>query len=1474
MSKKLFIILLVFFSCFNIVSAADLLTSDFSDYGDDTDGDELFDYLIIEFSINVPEAGEYDIYGELKDSSGNYMLSAGDDEFNLNAGENTIQIIFNGIEIYRNGVDGPYELSDLYIEGKDIYFEEQHYDLYNTSSYSYEEFQRPGATFTGVFSDYGTDADEDRFYDYLTVEVEVNVAKAGTYGVEGYLRIESEISDFGLNPQSEIYLEEGIHTFQLNFNGVGIYLSGVDGPYQPIDLELYDVEQDVILDEYEYTSSVYSYTEFQRPYAKFTGNFLDYGYDKDGDGLYDYLIVEAEVDITKAGNYEIWGRLEDSLDNAVYSKYFRLYLNTGVYTIPLNFSGMPIYSNQVNGHYNLARLSLYDSDDDIELEELHDVYSTSYYDYTDFQRPGLEVIGSFADYGVDTNENGLFDYLTIKVPINVIKAGYYRINAYLDDVDSTYKKSYLDLDDEFIYLNFTGISIYNGGQNGPYFLKYFEIEFEDVEIYNMKEGYYTGFYDYTDFEHDVETVNCVIPTNRMVITEDTTFCLGKHTLEDGIIVGADNIILDCDSSTIQGLSDDAALSIQNRENVTIKNCILENNEYGFWIKESKNVILINNSIFNSSRENLRIVSYSKENYNHKIYPNNYINGKPVYYYFEENDVTLEDKDVGYLGIFYSKNINVINNSFINSDGIKLAYSNHSNILKNKLINTSEDSIIVIGSNFNHFEDNFISGGWWGIMLHLSDNNSIINNNIEYNDVGIIITDSDYNLLRFNNINNNSEGIGRLEEQNNIIEYNNLYDNNINLINGDEHNKSAQNNYWGTTDINEIQSKIYDGNDDLADDEVIGVIDFCPYLDGVYPDGIQVDCNTAPVIDYYSPSVDTPKIPENGQQSFVIHVSDADEDILEVRWFVDDKLVDIDSGSIGKNSTYTFVANGIGNYNITAVVSDSEFDVSHSWLLTVSDIPIVVTFDGDTTDFSGIEDISNVKNIILERTSYGRIDFGEEVINLNDTVDLDNFIVIEQGVVALDSRYLNAFEGKSAQVSIYDVKLTDRELKIYYNDRFTTNPEEIIQLCPEDVCSDIVYDADTSILTFRASHFSSFKAGTNSPPIITSTPITIARIGIGYKYSVDAEDADSDSLTYELTIKPNGMSIDSNGLITWIPATEGSYDVVVRVTDSYDTTTQSFTIIVSSSKLTIKEVKVIIDGKKDTVNNGEKISKNAKPGSDIEFKVVVENIFEEEMEIDDIDVIVTIKDIDDDNDLDKEEEINSIDEENDKTVSLDFEIPLEVDEGVYDVFIEVIGKDENNDKHREEWTLELGVDKERHKIIINDIDLIPENIKCSRSVSLEVEIINIGSSDEKDVSIEVKNPDLELNLRETDIELEEGIEDNKYKFSTSINTNTDVKQGTYPILINVYRDSEFEVTDSIELIVENCEVTKTVKEPVRATTTHETENPVATKNPKLTTTTTFKDTNGYMILLILGNVILLGMVIYVIGAMIILVSRKR
>jgi len=112
---------------------------------------------------------------------------------------------------------------------------------------------------------------------------------------------------------------------------------------------------------------------------------------------------------------------------------------------------------------------------------------------------------------------------------------------------------------------------------------------------------------------------------------------------------------------------------------------------------------------------------------------------------------------------------------------------------------------------------------------------------------------------------------------------------------------------------------------------------------------------------------------------------------------------------------------------------------------------------------------------------------------------------------------------------------------------------------------------TSLLIFSIFLFIILMAGcglsgpgpTNHPPIVTSSPIFTATVGVAYIYNVTATDPDGNTLTFSLTTNPPGMTINSSsGLINWTPTAAGFYNVWVKISDDgypVESLTQRFVI---------------------------------------------------------------------------------------------------------------------------------------------------------------------------------------------------------------------------------------------------------------------------------------------------------------------------
>jgi hypothetical protein len=243
-------------------------------------------------------------------------------------------------------------------------------------------------------SDYGLDTDGNGKFEWLVVEADVNLPKAGTWDINADLSTPvpppSDACGFygkplpvpmvrasgGYGPiawvSERYFFPAGGQTVRMAFAGADIARAGVDGPYavhaflslggfpypglerpEPIP-----PPGDVL--EWNYTTQAYSAGAFDPPFraAYFPGPHSDRAMDVDGDGLADVLQLTADVHVNKAGNYSLYGTLlegnaTDVIRMIAYgSRTIRL--EAGDTTASLGFRGDQIRAAGVDGPWRFV----------------------------------------------------------------------------------------------------------------------------------------------------------------------------------------------------------------------------------------------------------------------------------------------------------------------------------------------------------------------------------------------------------------------------------------------------------------------------------------------------------------------------------------------------------------------------------------------------------------------------------------------------------------------------------------------------------------------------------------------------------------------------------------------------------------------------------------------------------------------------------------------------------------------------------------------------------------------------------------------------------------------------------------------------------------------------------------------------------------------------------------------------------------
>jgi len=478
------------------------------DEGVDADGDGLFDYLRVGVQVNVTESGIYrvSIHG-LVSSNGSYIPIYDDTSMYLDVGLQAVNVQLYGPTIYLSGLN-PVNVSSISLHDADWNWLGDVNNVPLSREYSYTKFDAPSASLTGVISDKGIDTDGDGLFNYLGVDVEINVTEAGYYEVSISDLLDSHFYHIGAYDSRYVYLDVGIQTITLTLYGLSIYMSGRNPAYVAY-ICLRDASgRDIGSRDRVPLSKEYSYLNFDPPKAVLTGKIYDQGLDKDGDRKFDYLQIGVEINVTDSGYYkvEISG-LQDSSDHNIdvwggQSGYF----DFGIHVLNVSLYGPTIYAWGLNPRY-VSSIHLYDD----YYSYRSSVPLSHEYLFSDFDPPSAVFTGVVFDRGVDTDGDRQFNYLEVGFQINVTEAGNYGIwlSGLLDsnrnrlDVDSSVW-TYLDKGTHVIYLKVDGIRIHMAGFN-PRYIDYVSLHVSPGDeskyyIGSLDDASLSKEYSYKEFE--------------------------------------------------------------------------------------------------------------------------------------------------------------------------------------------------------------------------------------------------------------------------------------------------------------------------------------------------------------------------------------------------------------------------------------------------------------------------------------------------------------------------------------------------------------------------------------------------------------------------------------------------------------------------------------------------------------------------------------------------------------------------------------------------------------------------------------------------------------------------------------------------------------------------------------------------------------------------------------------------------------
>ena len=222
------------------------------------------------------------------------------------------------------------------------------------------------SSFAGIYLASGEDTDFDGLFNDLLLKAAVNVTTAANYRV--YARLtdtQGNIHEASTNTA----LNSGFNLVPLRFDGSSFFNDRVDGPYTLATIALAEDDSGGVLpldvQTNAFQTQPFSFRDFQHGSLVLPGTGSAAGVDTDGDGLFDQLTVNVDVEVADAGEYQWSARLTDSTGKEIgFSSNDGLF-DAGTNSMSFTFDGQQIGANGLDGPYFVRSLLLFGPTDSL-----------------------------------------------------------------------------------------------------------------------------------------------------------------------------------------------------------------------------------------------------------------------------------------------------------------------------------------------------------------------------------------------------------------------------------------------------------------------------------------------------------------------------------------------------------------------------------------------------------------------------------------------------------------------------------------------------------------------------------------------------------------------------------------------------------------------------------------------------------------------------------------------------------------------------------------------------------------------------------------------------------------------------------------------------------------------------------------------------------------------------------------------------
>lgn len=196
---------------------------------------------------------------------------------------------------------------------------------------------------------------------------------------------------------------------------------------------------------------------------------------------------------------------------------------------------------------------------------------------------------------------------------------------------------------------------------------------------------------------------------------------------------------------------------------TVTDCVAYENGFGLVIDPNiasgySTNVLRRNQLFSNTYNLLVVGHWYFNDYVQDIDSSNLVNGKPVYYLVNEENISITPEtypNIGYLGIVGSTNVQIANLSLSrNGNGLLVAFSQNT-LIENVEVTYNYRGICLKNSPQTIVNHCNLSYNSQGAFMYYSDNVKIEENRISHNEAGIFLMCSNSNEICHNDFVGNS-----------------------------------------------------------------------------------------------------------------------------------------------------------------------------------------------------------------------------------------------------------------------------------------------------------------------------------------------------------------------------------------------------------------------------------------------------------------------------------------------------------------------------------------------------------------------------------------------------------------------------------------------------------------------------------------------------------------------------------------------